>query len=140
MSNEIGSNWRAKFKAEPQPPVRKLLYRRRGLSHPVSHTPSHSVSHSLSHMTYGRRGADRAAGTRGASAEVQWSGQTPDRGAGGAAWRQPVGGGASLWDSGACPVPLGAGPDSGGTAVPGKLTGIAVEIVDATRPTEEHTL
>src|ERR1700733_8553968 len=42
-------NWRAKFKAEPQPPVRKLLYRRRGLSH----TLSHSVSHSLSHMTYG---------------------------------------------------------------------------------------
>jgi hypothetical protein len=25
-------NWRAKFKAEPQPPVGKLLYRRRGLS------------------------------------------------------------------------------------------------------------
>jgi hypothetical protein len=42
-------NWRAKFKAEPQPPARKLLYRRRGLSH----TLSHSVSHSLSHMTYG---------------------------------------------------------------------------------------
>jgi hypothetical protein len=40
-------NWRAKFKAEPQPPVRKLLYRRRGLSH----TLSHSVSHSLNHMT-----------------------------------------------------------------------------------------
>lgn len=29
-------NWRAKFKAEPQPPVRKLLYRRRGLSPPLS--------------------------------------------------------------------------------------------------------
>ena len=43
-------NWRAKFKAELQPPVRKLLYRRRGLSH----TLSHSVSHSLGHMTYGR--------------------------------------------------------------------------------------
>ena len=42
-------NWRAKFKAEPQSPVRNLLYRRRGLSH----TLSHSVSHSLSHMTYG---------------------------------------------------------------------------------------
>ena len=42
-------NWRAKFKAEPQPPVRKLLYRRRGLSH----TLSHSVSQRLSHMTYG---------------------------------------------------------------------------------------
>ena len=28
-------NWRAKFKAEPQPPARKLLYRRGGLSHPL---------------------------------------------------------------------------------------------------------
>jgi Transposase len=45
-------NWRAKFKAEPQPPVRKLLYRRRGLSHTLSHSPSHSLSHPLSHMTY----------------------------------------------------------------------------------------
>jgi hypothetical protein len=42
-------NWRAKFNAEPQLPVRKLLYRRRGLSHTISH----SVSHSLSHMTNG---------------------------------------------------------------------------------------
>src|SRR6266511_4420276 len=42
-------NWRAKFKAEPQLPARKLLYRRGGLSH----TLSHSLSHSLSHMTYG---------------------------------------------------------------------------------------
>jgi hypothetical protein len=42
-------NWRAKFKAEPQPLERKLLYRRGGLSH----TLSHSLSHSLSHMTYG---------------------------------------------------------------------------------------
>ena len=40
-------NWRAKFKAEPPPPERKLLYRRRGLSHRLSHI----VSHSLSHMT-----------------------------------------------------------------------------------------
>ena len=43
-------NWRARFKAEPQLAVRKLLYRRHGLSH----TLSHSVSHRLSHMTYGR--------------------------------------------------------------------------------------
>ena len=42
-------NWRAKFKAEPQAPRRKLLYRRGGLSH----TLNHSLSHSLSHMTYG---------------------------------------------------------------------------------------
>jgi hypothetical protein len=39
-------NWRQKFKAEPQPPERKLLYRRGGLSHRLSHTLSHSVSHS----------------------------------------------------------------------------------------------
>ena len=36
-------NWRAKFKAEPQPPAPKLLYRRGGLSH--------TLSPSLSHMT-----------------------------------------------------------------------------------------
>lgn len=41
-------NWRAKFKAEPQAPERKLLYRRGGLSH----TLSHSLSHPLSHVTY----------------------------------------------------------------------------------------
>jgi Transposase len=41
-------NWRAKFKAEPQPPPRKLLYRRGGLSHTLSHSPSHT----LSHVTY----------------------------------------------------------------------------------------
>jgi hypothetical protein len=37
-------NWRAKFKAEPQPPARKLLYRRRGLSHSLSHPPSHTLN------------------------------------------------------------------------------------------------
>ncbi|CAN5294029.1 hypothetical protein BH10PSE11_BH10PSE11_18760 [soil metagenome] len=42
-------NWRAKFKAEPQLAERKLLYRRRGLSHTLSHSPSHR----LSHMTNG---------------------------------------------------------------------------------------
>src|SRR5437870_1652966 len=41
-------NWRAKFKAEPQPRPRKLLYRRGELSHPLSHSPSHT----LSHVTY----------------------------------------------------------------------------------------
>ena len=45
-------NWRAKFKAEPQPPERKLLYRRRGLSHSLSHTLNHTLSPSLSHVTY----------------------------------------------------------------------------------------
>jgi hypothetical protein len=49
LSLKAFGNWRAKFKAEPQPPARKLLYRRGGLSHRLSHT----LSHSLSHMTYG---------------------------------------------------------------------------------------
>jgi hypothetical protein len=39
-------NWRVKFKAEPQAPERKLLYRRGGLSHRLSH-----IGHSPSHMT-----------------------------------------------------------------------------------------
>jgi hypothetical protein len=37
-------NWRAKFKAEPQAPERKLLYRRSGLSHTLSHTASHMTN------------------------------------------------------------------------------------------------
>ena len=41
-----------KFKVEPQPPERKLLYRRRGLSHSLSHTLNHTLSPSLSHVTY----------------------------------------------------------------------------------------
>ena len=45
-------NWRAKFKTEPQPPGRKLLYRRSGLSHTLSHSLSHTLSHTLSHGTY----------------------------------------------------------------------------------------
>jgi hypothetical protein len=45
-------NWRAKFKAEPQAPTRKLLYRRGGVSHRLSHILSHSLSYTLSHVTY----------------------------------------------------------------------------------------
>ncbi len=41
-------NWRAKFKAEPQTPARKVLYRRGGLSHALSHGLSHGLSHDLS--------------------------------------------------------------------------------------------
>jgi len=44
LSLKAFGNWRAKFKAEPQPPARKLLYRRGGASH--------SLSHTLSHVTY----------------------------------------------------------------------------------------
>src|ERR1700687_660242 len=40
-------NWRARFKAEPQTPTRKLLYRRGGLSHALSHRLSHGLSHDL---------------------------------------------------------------------------------------------
>jgi hypothetical protein len=45
-------NWREKFKAEPQPPVRKLLYRRGGLSHSLRHSLSHPLHHTLSHVSY----------------------------------------------------------------------------------------
>lgn len=41
-------NWRQKFRAEPQPPERKLLYRTAGLRHRLSHSLSHSVSHTTS--------------------------------------------------------------------------------------------
>jgi Transposase len=41
-------NWRARFKAEPQPPVGKLLYRRGVLSHALSQGLSHAPSHDLS--------------------------------------------------------------------------------------------
>ena len=40
-------NWRAKFKAEPQPLARKVLYRRGSLSHALSHGLSHGFSHDL---------------------------------------------------------------------------------------------
>ena len=40
-------NWRAKFKAEPRPPERKLLYRRGVLSHALSHGLSQGLSHDL---------------------------------------------------------------------------------------------
>lgn len=52
-------NWRARFKAEPQAPERKLLYRRRGLSHTLSHSLSHPLSHTPSHVTYPSSGLER---------------------------------------------------------------------------------
>jgi Transposase len=45
-------NWRAIFKAEPQPPERKLLYRRRGLSPPFSPHLSPPLSPLLSPGAY----------------------------------------------------------------------------------------
>ena len=45
-------NWRVIFKAEPQPPKGKLLYRRRGLSYSLSPPLGHHLSHLLSHVAY----------------------------------------------------------------------------------------
>ena len=45
-------NWRAVFKAEPQPPERKLLYRRRGLSPPFSPQLSPPFSPPLNPRAY----------------------------------------------------------------------------------------
>ena len=68
-------NWRAKFKAEPQPPLGKLLYRRGGLSH----TLSHSLSHSPSHMTYGPSAPIVPPAREGHRRWVQRGGQASDR-------------------------------------------------------------
>ncbi len=48
LSLKAFGNWRTKFRAEPQAPARKLLWRRGGVSHSLSHT----LSHTLSHVTY----------------------------------------------------------------------------------------
>jgi len=45
LSLKAFGNWRAKFKAEPQPPPRKLLYRRAALSHRPGHTLNRSLDH-----------------------------------------------------------------------------------------------
>jgi hypothetical protein len=45
-------NWRVVFKAEPQPPERKLLYRRRGLSPPFSPQLSPPLSPPLNPRAY----------------------------------------------------------------------------------------
>ena len=52
LSLKAFGNWRAKFKAEPEAPVRKLLYRRGGISHTPSHRLSHTFDHTPSHVTY----------------------------------------------------------------------------------------
>jgi hypothetical protein len=68
LSLKAFGNWRAKFKAEPQQPPRKLLYRRSGLSHRLSHT----LSHSLSHMTNGTPRGDPS--VENPSAEAKFAG------------------------------------------------------------------
>ena len=45
-------NWRDKFKTEPQPVQRKLLWRRGGLRHTLSHSLSHTPGPVLSHVAY----------------------------------------------------------------------------------------
>ena len=46
---------RTKFKAEPQQPARKMLYRRRGLSHALSHGLSHGLGPTIPPAREGRR-------------------------------------------------------------------------------------
>src|SRR3984957_16874873 len=48
-------NWRARFKAEPQLPARKVLYRRSGLSHALSHGLSHDLRPTIPAAREGRR-------------------------------------------------------------------------------------
>src|SRR3984893_184444 len=65
-------NWRARFKAEPQPPARKVLYRRGVVSHGLSHSLGRRLSHDLPVPGPIVRPA------RGSSPEVQRSRQTSD--------------------------------------------------------------
>src|SRR5213076_2642471 len=102
-------------KPEPQLPSPKLLYRLGGLSH----TLSHRLSHSLSHMTNDLPGPivpPAREGHRRTFSEADKRRIVEEDGASGS---QPVGGSAQLRDRGACPVPMEAGTDAGGTAVRG---------------------
>jgi hypothetical protein len=69
-------NWRAKLKAKPQPPARKMLYRRSDLSHGLRHGLSHDLPGVRPH---------RPTSARGSSSEVQRSEQTADTSGGDAA-------------------------------------------------------
>ena len=53
-------NWRARFKAEPHPPARKVLYRRGGVSHALSHSLSHGLSHDWSAELEGTMDDDKS--------------------------------------------------------------------------------
>ena len=68
ISLKAFGNWWAKFKAEPEAPQRKLLYRRGGASHSLSHSLSHRVSHSLSHRVSHRVSHSLSHGTYPSSA------------------------------------------------------------------------
>jgi hypothetical protein len=72
-------NWRAQFKAEPQPPERKLLYRRRRLSHPLSPPVSHHLSHPFSAVTYPSRGWKVPSFHGRGRASTAWIGETARR-------------------------------------------------------------
>ena len=106
-------NWRAKFKAEPQTPTRKLLYRRGGLSHRLSQTLSHSLSHMTNDPLSRPIVPPAREGHRRRFSEAD-KGQIVE------AVRprcEPLRGGATLWDRGACSVPLEAGADDNGAGV-----------------------
>ena len=100
-------NWRARFKAEPQPPARKVLYRRGVLSHALNHGLSHGPSHDLPGsgpiVPPAREGRRR----RFSEADKR---QIPSGGdaAGCALLRDS----SPLWDSGTCSVPVEAGDNA----------------------------
>jgi hypothetical protein len=98
-------NWRAKFKAEPQPLARKVLYRRGSLSHGLSHGFSHD---------FAGVGPHRPTRARGSSSEVQRSRQTADTSGGDAAGFALLRGSSPLWDRGTCSVPVEAGDSARG--------------------------
>ena len=97
-------NWQAKFKAEPQPPVRKVLYRRGSISHALSHGLNHDLRGSGPIVPPAR------AVVVGGSAK-----QTNGRYFGGdAAGLVFLRGSWAPWDRGTCSAPVEAGDNARG--------------------------
>ena len=97
-------NWRAKFKAEPQSPARKVLYRRGSISHALSHGLNHDLRGSGPIVPPAR------AVVVGGSAK-----QTNGRYFGGdAAGFALLRGSSAPWDRGTCSAPVEAGDNARG--------------------------
>jgi hypothetical protein len=120
-------NWRARFKAEPQSPARKVLYRRGVLSHALSQGLSHGLGHDLSvsgPIVPPAREGRRRSFSEADKQQILQEAMRPDAGFCKVArrygiaervlfrWKQEI--------------------------MPAAVTFATVEIIDATPPTEEH--
>jgi hypothetical protein len=126
LSLKAFGNRRAQFKAEPQPPARKLLYRRGGASHSLGHTASHSLGH-VTYPSFAPPGPI-VPPARAGSATVQRVGPASYPGRGGRAKRQRIGGRTALWHRPTRAVSVAAG--AGEQAASATPAFVDVDIVD----------